>query len=289
MILKRRGMTVPRRKRRPERSRVVVTPPFPECVSPNMTWCMDFKGWFRTGDTEKCYPFTLLDAYSRFLLRCEALVETNGDAVRSILDSAFREFGLPTAIRSDGGPPFFVSNGAATLGAVAVWLLRLGIILECIAPGKPQQNGKLERFHKTLKHEMDIGEDIAAQQRLCDQFRCRYNHERPHTALDLETPGRVYRSSRQRYPRALLPGTVGGQHCERVDQRGRIMWRRERVHIGEAFAGEWLELWPGDRECWDVYFGAICLGRLDDTTGAARFQPMRRPRKTTMRLAYSGE
>jgi transposase InsO family protein len=288
-ILKRRGMTTPRKQRRSAGTRPVVTPPFAECVSPNTTWCMDFKGWIRTGDREKCHPFTLLDAYSRFLLRCEALLEPNGDEVRSILDSAFREYGLPTAIRSDGGPPFFASNGAATIGRVAVWLLRLGIVLECIAPGKPQQNGKLERFHKTLNLELQIGEDIVEQQRLCDVFRRQYNHERPHTSLGLQTPGRVYRRSTKRYPRRPLPGDVGGLHSERVDQRGKIAWRRQRVYIGEAFAGEWLTLWPGERDTWELYFGAVALGVLDDSTGAARFRPARRPKKSTMRLAYLGE
>src|SRR5262249_55101260 len=122
-ILKRRGMTTPRRRGLRAAERGVATPPFPECPGPNTTLCLDFKGWFRTGDSEKCYPFTLLEAYSRYLLRCEALLHPDGDAVRSILDSAFREYGLPVAIRSDGGTPFFAPNGAATLGQVAVWLL----------------------------------------------------------------------------------------------------------------------------------------------------------------------
>ena len=288
-ILRRRGMTVPRKQRRRGKARPVVTPPFPECTQPNATWCMDFKGWFRTLDREKCYPFTLLDAFSRFLLRCEALLEPDGDAVRAILDSAFREYGLPDAIRSDGGPPFFATNAPSGLSSVGVWLLRLGITLECIAPAKPQQNGRLERFHRTFKHEIDIADEVLAQRRLCDEFRRVYNFERPHSALQLATPGSVYRSSRTRYPRMLLRDDGGGVHSERVDHRGRIAWRRQRVFISEAFVGEWLTLWPAEGGRWEIYFGSICLGVLDESRAPLHFQPTRRPRKSTMRLAYSPE
>jgi transposase InsO family protein len=286
-ILRRRGMTAPRKRRRRANGPPLITPPFPECTRPNATWCMDFKGWFRTLDREKCYPFTLLDAFSRFLLRCEALLEPNGDAVRTILDSAFREYGLPAAIRSDGGPPFFATNAPSGLSMLGVWLLRLGITLECIAPAKPQQNGRLERFHRTLKHELDIAIDVVAQQRLCDEFRGVYNFERPHSALELATPGSVFRSSRIRYPRMLLRGDAGGLHSECVDHRGRITWRRQRIFISEAFVGEWLTLWPAEGRRWEVYFGSICIGVLDESRAPFRFQPLRRPRKSTMRLAYS--
>jgi transposase InsO family protein len=149
-----------------------------ECLAPNQTWSMDFKGWFRLGTGEKCYPFTLLDAFSRLLLRCEALLTPTGDEVRSILDSAFSEYGLPEAIRSDGGPPFFASQGPSALSKLSVWLLRLGITLECIAPAKPQQNGRLERFHRTLKRFVDPVDDLSAQQRAFDRFRGHFDSGR---------------------------------------------------------------------------------------------------------------
>jgi len=288
-ILRRRGMTTPRKRRRRAKAPALITPPFPECTRPNSTWCMDFKGWFRTLDGEKCYPFTLLDAFSRFLLRCEALTEPDGDAVRSILDSAFREYGLPEAMRSDGGPPFFATNAPSALSSVAIWLLRLGITLECIAPAKPQQNGRLERFHRTLKLELRTAADVVAQRRVCDEFRGVYNFERPHSALGLATPGSVYRSSRLRYPRPLLAADTGGLHSERVDHRGRIAWRRQRIFISEAFVGEWLTLWPAEGSRWEVYFGAICIGVLDESRAPLLFQPTRRPRNATMRLTYVPE
>jgi transposase InsO family protein len=150
-VLKRRGMTVPRRRRR-RTSPAGVAAPFSGCDAPNAVWCIDFKGWFATADGVRCYPLTLIDAFSRYLLRCEALCDPDGVQVRRILDSAFLEFGLPLAIRSDGGPPF-ASTGPARLTELSVWLLQLGIRVEIIAPGKPQQNGRLERLHRTLKDE----------------------------------------------------------------------------------------------------------------------------------------
>lgn len=131
---------------------------------------------------DKCYPLTLIDAYSRYLLRCEAVVDPDGHRVQRIFDSTFREFGLPTAIRSDNGPPF-ASTGAGGLTALAVWWLRLGIRLERIEPGKPQHNGRQERFHLTLKLDVPPQRDLRAQQRAFDLYRVEYNEERPHEAL----------------------------------------------------------------------------------------------------------
>lgn len=286
LILRRRGMSHPHKRRKRPVASAVVTSPFPECTSVNQTWCMDFKGWFRMNTDEKCYPFTLLDAFSRMLLRCEALREPDGDHVRSILDSAFREYGLPQTIRSDGGPPFFSSQSPASLSAVSVWLLRLGLTIECIAPGKPQQNGRLERFHRTLKHCVAPATDFPAQQRAFDVFRAEYNHERPHAALSLETPGSVYRASPRKYPRPLLSPYHNdpSAHVETVNQRGMIAWRKRRIFIGEAFAFEHLALWPSQGHRWEIYLGAICLGFLDEQRPDLGFVPVRRPRKTTLRL-----
>jgi putative transposase len=190
-ILKRRGLSAPpRRQRRGERTDV--SPPFPSCDGPNQVWCMDFKGWFRMRDGTKCYPFTLLDAHSRFLLRCIGLSEPNGTSVEHILESAFREYGLPHRIRSDGGPPFFAAQSPASLSRLSIWLLKMGVTLECIAPAKPQQNGRLERFHRTLKLELAIDKSLANQQRALDEFRRIYNFERPHSALGSRPPWTAY-------------------------------------------------------------------------------------------------
>ncbi len=284
-ILRRRGMAAPRRRRRRRGGLPAVTVPFAACAAPNEVWCMDFKGHFRTRDGARCYPFTLLDAFSRMLLRCEALLDPIGEAVQSILDSAFREYGLPKRIRSDGGPPFFAAASPATVSRLGVWLLRLGIALECIAPAAPQQNGRLERFHRTLKREVEPASDHLEQQRRFDSYRGVYNFERPHAALELATPATVYRRSPRRYPRSLLTSEAS-LHRERADRRGTIAWHRHRVFIGEAFAYEHLDLWPSEGERWEVHFGRISIGFLD--VAPPRFVPRRRG-KGPMRLSYKGD
>jgi hypothetical protein len=277
-------MASPRKQRRRRGGLPAVTAPFAACESPNDVWCMDFKGYFRTGDGVKCFPFTLLDAFSRMLIRCEALLEPIGEEIQSILDSAFCEYGLPKRIRSDGGPPFFAAASPASISRLGVWLLRLGVTLECIAPAAPQQNGRLERFHRTLKREVEVAGDHLEQQRRFDSFRAVYNFERPHAALDFATPEVVYRCSHRRYPRPLLTSETS-LHRERADRRGTIAWRRRRVLIGEAFAHEHLDLWPSDGDRWEVYFGRISIGLLE--VEPLRFVPRRRG-KGPMRLSYDG-
>jgi len=278
-ILKRRGMIKPRGKRRRGKP-IAVASPFPECTEPNHTWCIDFKGWFRMLDGIKCYPLTLIDAFSRFLLRCEPLTEPAGDQVQRILDSAFHEFGLPTSIRSDGGPPF-ASTGPACLSRLTVWLLKLGITVEIIAPAKPQQNGRLERFHRTLKLEVPPASHLREQRRACDTFRGVYKFERPHHALELNTPGSVYSTSRRRYPRKLLgiprSEAIPG-HLELVDSHGFIRWHRHRFLVGQALSHELVMLLPGDRSRWEILFGPILLGWLDPADPRHRIIPLRRPK-----------
>jgi putative transposase len=265
-VLVRRGLTQPRRHRRRSAAAGVIAP-FSDCDKPNDVWCIDFKGWFVTGDGVRCYPLTLIDAFSRFLLRCEALVDPDGKHVQRILDSAFLEFGLPAAIRSDGGPPF-ASTGPARLTELSVWILRLGIRVEIIAPGKPQQNGRLERFHRTLKAETASppAEDCAAQQRTFDRWRGEYNHERPHEALRMRRPAAVHVRSRRTYPRPLVqPSFEPVAHVVRVDKNGAIKWNRRSVFISSALKHEHIELeesYEVDGR-WDVRWGSILVGWLD--------------------------
>ncbi len=278
-ILKRRGLVSPRRRRR--RHAVAVTQPFAACDRPNAVWCVDFKGWFRTLDGERCYPLTLIDAYSRYLLRCEGLTEPDGRHVEYIFDSAFREFGLPAAIRSDNGPPF-ASTGAGGLTALSVWWLRLSIRLQRIEPGKPQQNGRQERFHRTLKLEVDPAESLRVQQRVFDVFRREYNHERPHEALHDATPASVYQPSRQHYPRPLErpADAFSPAHTCRAEKDGFIRWNHRRVFISAALSGEYVTLGPCNEGCWQVYYGPILLGTLDERRPARGLilPPRRKPR-----------
>lgn len=286
-VLRRRGMTAARKPRRGTAVSATIAAPFPDCERPNDVWCMDFKGWFLTHDSVKCYPFTLIDALSRMLLRCEALTEPNGDFVRHILDSAFREYGLPKRLRSDGGPPFFSAASPASLSKLGIWLLRLGITLECIAPAKPQQNGRLERFHRTLKLEVGVTSDWRSQQRAFDSFRGTYNTERPHAALGLVPPAAVHRRSTCHYPRGLLSTGDTPGHTELVDRRGWLRWRPRNVFLGEALALERVSLWPGESDAWEVYLGAILLGHIDLSTDRG-FVPRRRG-KGPMRLSLIDE
>jgi transposase InsO family protein len=263
-VLKRRGLTVPRRRQR-RRAPAGVTTPFRGCDAPNDVWCIDFKGWFRTGDGVRCYPLTLIDAFSRYLLRCEGLCEPNGEQVRSILDSAFLEFGLPVAIRSDGGPPF-ASTGAARLTELSVWLLKLGIRVEIIAPGKPQQNGRLERLHRTLKADTAAppSGDGRAQQRAFDMWRREYNQERPHQALQFRRPATIYAPSPRTYPRRFVAIELDPlSRVARIDKYGSIKWNRRNVFISSALAYELVELDTHFDGRWDVRWGPILLGRLD--------------------------
>ena len=285
-ILKRRGLAVPRRRRK----RVVpLTQPFSACDRPNAVWCVDFKGWFRTDDGEKCYPLTLIDAYSRYLLRCEGVADPDGIRVQRIFDSAFREFGLPTAIRSDNGPPF-ASTGAGGLTALSVWWLRLGIRLERIEPGKPQQNGRQERFHLTLKLDVRSERDLRAQQRAFDLYRVDYNEQRPHEALGQKPPATAYARSRRSYPRPQMHIDVPA-YCHRaaVDSHGSIRWHGRKIHISHALALETVALFPLDGGRWEVSYGPIALGTIDDERLERGLLRPRRQRGSIEKLSLDQE
>src|SRR5260370_40546195 len=195
-LLQARGLTVPRKRR----LRVAVSAPFGSCTNANDVWSVDFKGWFRTGDGARCDPLTLKDAHSRYLLRCQGVERTDTDRVWPIFDAAFREFGLPLRMRSDNGPPF-ASTGAGGLSKLSIRLVKAGVVPERIAPGKPQQNGRHERFHLTLKKETASPPalNLRAQQHRFDSFRKLYNEERPHEALKQTPPARHYAASERRY------------------------------------------------------------------------------------------
>ncbi len=287
-VLKQRGLTTARRRRR-RGMPVGVSVPFEGCTAPNDAWCIDFKGWFVTSDGRRCYPLTLLDAFSRYLVRCEALIDPDTRQVQRVLDSAFQELGLPKALRSDGGPPF-ASTGPALLTELSVWLLKLGIRVEIIAPGKPQQNGRLERLHRTLGEETASPpeHDVRAQQRRFDPWRHAYNFERPHEALGQRRPASVYSPSRRTYPRPLLdvnPGVDVG-HVARIDKRGFIKWRRRNLFVSSALAHELVQVEPDlDADIdgrWEIRWGAILVGRLDDHRPDRGLIVPRRPRGTVV-------
>jgi putative transposase len=287
VILKRNGLTTPKRRGRRRVPRA--TEPFSEATAPNSIWCIDFKGHFKTGDGHKCLPMTVVDAFSRFCLRCEIVGETTYECAQRVLDSAFREFGLPAAIRSDNGPPF-AASGPAGLSRLAVWLLRLGIQVERIQPGKPQQNGRLERFHNTLLLE-SISPPAATprtQQRAFDLFRARYNDERPHESLNDAPPARVYVPSVRRYPCALIPLEIAGiGQALNVDRYGYIRWNRTRVFVSAALAYERVLVSPDGHTRWAVQLGNIVLGHFDDQRLHRGMTAVARPRRQNS-LTLSG-
>jgi putative transposase len=277
-ILKRRGLVRVTKQRRRRGPVAGVTPPFGECDAPNRVWCIDFKGWFLTLDGHKCYPLTITDQYSRFVLRCEALADPDGAAVFRILDSAFREFGLPDAIRSDGGPPF-ASTGPAGLTTLSVWWLQLGIKVQRIAPGKPQQNGRHERMHRTLALEVEPQANLRAQQRAFDYWRRQFNEERPHAALGNRPPACIYQPSSRRYPRPLIHPEPGAwNRSEKVDHRGYIRFDRRKIFIGSAIAFLRVALETVGETVYAVYWGTILLGRIDTRDPDRRIRPTRRRR-----------
>ena len=272
-ILRRRGLTVS--KLRKPRGLKAARQPFADVTGANATWCTDFKGHFPTRDGRRCYPLTIIDAHSRFLVRCEGVLDPDGREVQRIFDSAFQEFGLPAAIRSDNGPPF-ASVGAGGLTKLSVWWMRLGIHVERITPGKPQENGRQERFHRTLKAETarPAKYDLRSQQKEFDLFRREYNNERPHEALEQRTPSSAFERSPRRYPRPLVKFARDAPwiHRARVDRHGRIEWNDEAIFISTALALEYVEV-RQDEEHWDLVFGALSIGVLRERRGGIEFKP----------------
>lgn len=255
------GLTVSRKKRR----RVPLSAPFADCNEANDVWSVDFKGWFRTQDGERCDPLTLSDAHSRFLLRCQALERTDAGSVWPIIDAAFREYGMPLRMRSDNGPPF-ASCAAGGLSHLAVKLIKAGVTPERIEPGKPQQNGRHERMHLTLKRETakPAAATRRSQQRAFDRFRRIYNEERPHEALGQTPPIRHYAPSPRRYTGRLRePDYPTGFTIRRVKRNGEIKWRGELLFLSQVLAHEPVGCEELDSGSWCVHYGPIVLGLID--------------------------
>jgi hypothetical protein len=228
-------------------------------------WCADFKGWFRSGAGERIDPLTISDAYSRYLLRCQAVGKTDTERVRAIFEAAFREYGLPQAIRTDNGTPF-ASAAIAGLSRLAVWWNKLGIVPERIEAGHPEQNGRHERMHRTLKQEtaMPAAEDRWAQQRSLDRFRQEYNQVRPHEALDMETPASVYEPSLREYPaRVPEPEYPSTMLVRSVKHHGVFRWKKHEVFLSEVLWAEQIGLLPVDDRWFTIYFAQLPIASLD--------------------------
>jgi len=241
-------------------------------------WCADFKGWFRTADGQRCDPLTISDAYSRLLLVCRIVAPT-GAAVEPWFERAFREFGLPRAIRTDNGPPF-ASCGAGGLSRLSVSWVKLGIQLERIEPGQPQQNGRHERLHRTLKAETSrpAAASLRAQQVRFDRFRRHYNHERPHEAFGQQLPAAHYTPSPRPYPGRLDDPWYDADHAvRRVRSSGEIKWGGDTIFISESLVGEAVGIAETATGHWIVRFADIDLGLIDPHTRRLRRFTAARP------------
>ena len=261
-ILHRHGLTVPRRR---SRRTTPYTDPFKACSQPNTVWSADLKGWFLTGDGNRCDPLTITDNYSRYLLRCQAVVPANHDAMRPVFEAAFREYGMPLAIRTDNGVPFATTTVGA-LSKLSIWWIKLGITPERIEPGKPAQNGRHERMHRTLKDETASPpkRTLKQQQKAFDNFRNEYNYDRPHEGIDQDTPDSLYSCSSRQYPLELSEITYPDHMSVRkVHSQGDLRWKNRQIYLSETLAGELVALDQTDNDKWDIYFGKIKLAVLD--------------------------
>jgi putative transposase len=264
-ILKRHGLVRKRRRR-------AVRPSWGvrriRADRPNRVWTADFKGQFRLGNGSLCYPLTVADAYSRYLLVCRALESTAVKPARRVFEEAFREYGLPDVIHTDNGVPFCFPSSLLYLSTLSVWFLKLGIELERSRPGKPQDNGSHERMHRTLKEEVTHPprRSLAAQQRALNRFRQVYNEERPHHALGLETPARHYAPSARPYP-DVVPDLVYPAHFEVrwVSKIGVVNWKKKRIFVSTALRNEPLGFEHLADDLWSVFFGNVLLGRVRES------------------------
>ena len=272
-VLDRHGLVHKRRRRRPGATGTTLSQP----TGPNALWCADYKGEFMLGNRQYCYPLTITDFASRYLVTCEALSSTQEKFAFTVFERTFKEFGLPHAIRTDNGVPFASAQALYGLSKLAVWWLRLGIEIERIQPGHPQQNGRHERMHLTLKKEATkpAAGNVLQQQARFDAFLEQYNRDRPHQALDMKVPAdlyvhsdRVYRGLEElTYP--FHDGTFTVTQC------GRICFKARKVNLSHVFAGQNVGVTQVGERVWLVSFMRYDLGYFDDET--CRLEPIDNP------------
>jgi transposase InsO family protein len=259
-----RSQLIVAKQRRPHRSYVATT--LTPAQSPNHVWCVDFKGEFATTDGKLCYPLTLTDRATRFLLRCHALPSTHGHLAQPVFAAAFQEYGLPQIIRSDNGTPF-ASTALTGLSRLSLWWLKLGIVPERITPGCPYQNGTHERMHRTLKAEATrpAARNLRAQQECFTAFRQLYNQERPHEALGQVTPASLYTPSPRPYPPKLPVFEYSSfLQTRTVRPNGTLRWQAEEIFLSEVLSGETIGLDRIEERRLAIYIGALPLAILDE-------------------------
>ena len=264
-LLKRRGLVSARERRRHQHPR---TDPLRHADKPNAVWAMDFKGWFRLGDGARCDPLTVTDAFSRYLICCKAgrfFGDEVGKNVWLALVRAFHEYGMPVAIRVDNGQPWVAPKGSLGITRLAVKILKADIALERIDPGKPQQNGRHERFHLTLQQEtaQPPSENMQAQQFRFDSFQREYNEERPHEALKQRPPRSVYVRSRREFPGRLhAPEYPHWYEVHTAGPQGNVRFRGTSYFFSSPLENERVGFVEVEEGCFEVYFCKLLLGRI---------------------------
>jgi len=272
-VLDRNGLVNRRRKRLYKASGTPLSSP----SQPNELWCTDYKGEFMLGSKKYCYPLTITDSHSRYLLACEGLQTTREQYAFSVFERVFKEFGLPDAIRTDNGVPFASPNALFGLSKLSVWWLRLGIKIERIKPGNPQQNGRHERMHLTLKKEATKppGQNFLQQQEMFDEFIDQYNNDRPHQALNMQYPGEIYHKSSRVYkglPDIEYPfhdKTIMVTHC------GRLCLKGKKISVSVVLAGQKLGIKEVNDKIWLVSFMDYDLGYFDEDN--CKIEPLENP------------
>ncbi len=264
-VLDRHGLVSRGRKRRYKAQGTTLSKP----LLPNDLWCADYKGEFMLADRRYCYPLTISDFASRYLISCEALSTTRELYAFSVFERVFKDFGLPKAIRTDNGVPFASAHALFGLSKLAVWWLRLGIGIERIKPGHPQQNGRHERMHLTLKKEATkpAAQNFLQQQAKFDEFIDCFNHERPHQALDMKYPAELYLRSPRPYRGLSELHYPFHDRTITVTQCGRICFGRRKIHLSTVFAGQNVGIKEVSDKIWLVSFMHYDLGFFDHETG----------------------
>ena len=263
---------------RPRTPRLRVPPsssPLSHAAEPNDVWCVDFKGHFALDDGSRCHPLTITDAASRYLIKCEGLQRPTDVLARVHFELAFREFGLPWRIRSDNGAPF-ATRAIGGLSALSIWWIQLGIVPERIEPGQPQQNGRHERFHLTLKQQTASPPraTFADQQRAFDLFRHDYNDERPHEALGQVPPARVYAPSLRPMPdKPRAPEYGDGFAVRWANNSGWVSWRGTWLRVAGLLRGQPVGFKQIDEDEWELFYGPVLLGYVLIRNGAPRVEP----------------